>query len=169
VRHRLDAPLRETNPISGSPSVLGGRNAQNKAKPGQTGASGRRRVWVCLLCETKPISRLRISGTAPGNRRPPSAELSDCGLRIGDKPAAFGLPLGRLSKQTQFKESRMRAKSLIGQRLWSLRVTARLGKTKPISKAVAGDSRLTGCGGMGSNRLRLGRLAQLVRAHGSHP
>jgi hypothetical protein len=30
-------------------------------------------------CETKPISRLRVSGTTPGNRRPPSAELSDCG------------------------------------------------------------------------------------------
>jgi hypothetical protein len=30
-------------------------------------------------CQTKPISRLRISRTAPGNRRPPLAELSDCG------------------------------------------------------------------------------------------
>ena len=34
-------------------------------------------------CETKPITRLRIAGTAPGNWRPPSAELSDWGLWIG--------------------------------------------------------------------------------------
>jgi hypothetical protein len=33
------------------------------------------------LCETNPIPLLRISGTEPGNRRPPSAELSNCGLK----------------------------------------------------------------------------------------
>jgi hypothetical protein len=40
-----------------------------------------------LKCKTKPIHRLQISGTAPGNRRPPSAELSDCGLKTGFRRA----------------------------------------------------------------------------------
>jgi hypothetical protein len=51
---------------------------------------------------------LQISGTAPGNRRPPSAELSDCGLNEElrrDRPAWAGIPRrrGRLYKQTQFE------------------------------------------------------------------
>ena len=60
-----------------------------------------------LSCETKPISRLRISGTAPGNGRPPSAELSDCGLGTAPRrdacPVACRLGPARAdcAKQTQ--------------------------------------------------------------------
>jgi hypothetical protein len=59
-------------------------------------------------CETKPIFRLRISGTAPGNRHPPSAELSDCGsgteLRPDARPAAcrLGPAQADRAKRTQF-------------------------------------------------------------------
>jgi hypothetical protein len=53
---------------------------------------------------------LRISGTAPGNRHPPSAQLSDGGWRIewrvAAEPPSLRLPpcagAGRLYKQTQF-------------------------------------------------------------------
>jgi hypothetical protein len=75
------------------PSGCAGRNVQNKAKLGQDGESGGRRTGRGESCETKPISRSRIS---------------DCGLRIGDRPAA-----DLLYKQTQFPARAGRAR---GQR-----------------------------------------------------
>jgi len=56
-------------------------------------------------CETKPILRLRIAGTTPGNWHPPAAELSDCGLRTeqsgGGTPARACRPEGRSYKPSQ--------------------------------------------------------------------
>jgi hypothetical protein len=51
----------------GNPDEPGGGTTNTPVAEGQS-------------CETNPISPLQIAGTAPGNRRPPSAELSDCGL-----------------------------------------------------------------------------------------
>jgi hypothetical protein len=71
----------QTNPISrrgpvGRGQRGGGRGANAQNEPN------------CPKRGTEAVSRLRIAGTAPGNRRPPSAELSDWRLRIGHRPAA---------------------------------------------------------------------------------
>ncbi len=61
---------------------------------------------------------LRISGTAPGNRRPPSAELSYCGL--GDRPSASSLFRPTAPNKPDFGQSGQKPRG-------------RLCKTKPIS------------------------------------
>jgi hypothetical protein len=65
---------------------------------------------------------LQISGTAPGNRRPPSAELSDCGLNEElrrDHPAWAGIPRrrGRLSNKPNLECSAAMREALVNKRI----------------------------------------------------
>ncbi len=73
---------------------------------------------------------LRISGTAPGNRRPPSAELSYCGL--GDRPSASSLLRPIAPNKPNFGWRESEGKCFMGKGLRGIEPANELGKTKPI-------------------------------------
>jgi hypothetical protein len=134
VRHRLDAPLRETNPIPGSAGrdgatgARGGRQiVQNKAKLAQNGESG------------GPARR----GGGNGAKR---SQFHDCGLRIGDKATAERPRLATLASE-ELPEDEMRKTNPICQPPpWDRRDRSR--ETKPICSRQANVGRGGGVAGI---------------------